>query len=291
MSKVYGSIEAGGTKFVCAIGNDQLEIIERVSYPTTNPKETLKLVIDFFNKFDLKIEGIGIGSFGPIDIQKSSKTYGYIKSSPKIEWQNFDFLGTMKKAFNCPIAWTTDVNAACFGEYSLGNGYGKDNVSYYTVGTGVGGGAISQGAFLEGASHPEMGHMFVKKNNGDTFEGICPFHKDCLEGLVSGPALEKRTGEKGKNISAINPVWNLEANYIAQCVYNTTLMLSPDIIILGGGVMKQEHLLKKIKEEFSSLMNEYVKIPDLDNYIMTPKLGDNAGTIGCLALAVKESKK
>ncbi|APZ50312.1 fructokinase [Jeotgalibaca sp. PTS2502] len=286
---MYGSIEAGGTKFVCAVADESLEIIDRVSFPTTTPEETMELVIQFFKGYQDKLEGIGIGSFGPVDIHRNSPTYGFITSTPKLLWQNFDFVGTMKKHFSLPIAWTTDVNAAAYGEYVFGKGKGLSSVVYYTIGTGVGGGAIQEGRFVEGFSHPEMGHMMVVPHKNDSFTGNCPFHGNCLEGMTAGPAIEKRTGKKGQDISPDDELWDMLAYYIAQCAYNTTLMLSPDVIIFGGGVMKQRHMLKKVHQAFEDLMQSYVKTPDLTNYIVTPELEDNAGTIGCLALA-KEAK-
>ena len=285
IKKMYGSIEAGGTKFVCAIGNSKLEILERVSFPTTTPDETMEQVVAFFKQYQTQLASIGVGSFGPIDIHHDSVTYGHITSTPKLAWQNFDFVGTLKKYFNIPIAWTTDVNAACYGEYVAGNGKGLTSVVYYTVGTGIGGGVLQNGAFVEGFSHPEMGHMLVKRHPEDTFLGNCPFHQDCLEGMAAGPALEKRTGTKGENLLAEDPVWEIEADYIAQCAYNTTLMFAPDIIIFGGGVMKQDQLLPLIRSRFQELLQGYVKTPDLSQYLKRPQLGDNAGTIGCLALA------
>lgn len=282
---VLGSIEAGGTKFVCAIG-DNLEIIERVNFPTTTPDETMNSVVDFFKQYENDLESIGVGSFGPIDIHHESDTYGYITSTPKLAWQNFNFVGALKNALNdIPVAWTTDVNAACYGEYVAGRGTGLNSVVYYTIGTGVGGGALQDGNFVEGFSHPEMGHMLVCRHSKDTFEGNCPFHHGCLEGMAAGPAIEQRVGRKGQELSKNDPVWDIEAFYIAQCAYNTTLILSPDVIIFGGGVMKQEHLIRKVRKLFSEMINGYVETPALDQYLVTPKLADNAGTIGCLALA------
>lgn len=282
---LYGSIEAGGTKFVCAVGDEELKIIDRVSFPTTTPEETMKQVELFFNKYQSSIVSIGVGSFGPIDIQSNSETYGFITSTPKIPWQNFDFIGTLNKKFSIPIAWTTDVNAAAYGEYVNGHGKGHSSVVYYTVGTGIGGGGLQDGKFIEGFSHPEMGHMMVVPHSEDSFKGSCPFHGNCLEGMAAGPAIEKRTGIKGQYIDEDDSFWNIEAFYIAQCVYNTTLMLSPDIIIFGGGVMKQRHMLEKVQIAFSKLLKNYVKTPKLTDYIVTPKLGDNAAIIGGLALA------
>ena len=207
MEKLFGGIEAGGTKFVCSVGNNDLEIIERASYPTTTPEETMALVIGFFKKYADQLMSIGVGSFGPIDIHRDSKTYGYITSTPKLAWQNYNFVGALKKEFDLPIAWTTDVNAACYGEYVKGRGDGVNSVVYYTIGTGIGGGALQKGTFIEGFSHPEMGHVLVSRNPKDDFEGSCPFHGHCLEGMAAGPAIEKRLGRKGQDLSEEDPYW------------------------------------------------------------------------------------
>lgn len=282
--EIYGAIEAGGTKFVCAVGNAALEIIEKVSFPTETPQKTMAAVIDFFNQYKKELKSIGVGSFGPIDVQPNSAEYGYITTTPKLDWQYVDFVGLLKRHFAIPIAWTTDVNAACYGEYISGKGQGLASVVYYTIGTGVGGGALQNGRFVEGFSHPEMGHMLVRRHSEDSFEGNCPFHKSCLEGMAAGPAIEKRVGKKGQELSSDDPFWQIEAEYLAQCAYTTTLLFSPDIIIFGGGVMQQS-LLPQVHQAFAELMNGYVKTPPLENYIVQPKLGNDAGTIGCLALA------
>ncbi|EGP4849405.1 MULTISPECIES: ROK family protein [Enterococcus] len=285
---LYGAIEAGGTKFVCAVGNEKLDIIEKVNFTTLSPKETMPQVISFFKKYETQLSSIAIGSFGPIDICPDSKTYGYITSTPKISWQNFDFIGYLKtKLKEMPLYWTTDVNAAAYGEYIDGHGQGYSSVVYYTVGTGIGGGALQNGKFIEGFSHPEMGHMIVRNHPNDYFKGNCPYHQNCLEGMAAGPAIEKRIGIKGQDLPEDHPFWEIEAFYVAQCIYNTTMMFSPDIIILGGGVMKQVHLQTKIHHEFKKIMNNYVDLPTLEKYIVFPKLGDQAGIIGCLGLAKK----
>lgn len=285
---VFGAIEAGGTKFVCAIGDENLTIKKRVSFPTTTPEETMQLVIDFFRNYKAEIKSIGIGSFGPIDIHPDSSTYGYITSTPKKGWQFFDFVGNLKTYFNVPIAWTTDVNAAAYGEYVCGEGQGKNSIVYYTIGTGIGGGALQNGEFIEGFSHPEMGHSLVVPHEKDHFKGNCPYHKNCLEGMAAGPSIEARTGRRGQDIPVSDPFWEIEAFYIAQCVYNTTLILSPEVIILGGGVMQQMHMVERVRKIFAALMNGYVESPTMENYIVSPTLKDNAGIIGCLALAKKE---
>ncbi|EED2629553.1 ROK family protein [Listeria monocytogenes] len=283
---VYGAIEAGGTKFVVAIGEKSGKIIKRESYPTTEPAETMKAVIQFFKQYEDELKAIGIGSFGPIDIRKSSTTYGYITQTPKLAWRNYDIVGAMKKEFNVPIGFTTDVNAAALGEVSLGAAAGLDSCIYLTIGTGIGGGAVVSGKILEGFSHPEMGHIMVRRHKRDRFTGNCPSHSDCLEGLAAGGAIEKRWGQKAAELADNEEVWNLEAHYIAQALMNYTLILSPERIVLGGGVMKQRQLFPLVRQKLKALVNNYVQLPDLDEYIVPPKLEDDAGITGCVLLAV-----
>ncbi|MDE1549124.1 ROK family protein [Jeotgalibaca caeni] len=283
MKELFGSIEAGGTKFVLAIGDSDYNIVERLSIPTHTPEETMPNVIDFFKQYQLK--GIGLGCFGPIDLKKTSPTYGYITNTPKIAWQMYNIVGELEEALNVPVFFTTDVNAACYGEYTTGSARDLDSCVYFTVGTGIGAGAINQGSFVEGFSHPEVGHMIVNKHPLDDYIGNCPYHSNCLEGFASGPSIEERLGKKGEKIDEQDPIWDIISSYLAQAAYNTTLYFSPQKIIFGGGVMKQPHLLGKVKSQFEELLNGYVLTPAVENYIVLPELEDNTGTIGCLALA------
>ena len=280
---LYGAIEAGGTKFVCAVADESLNILERISIPTTSPKDTLDHVISFFDEYDISI--ISIGSFGPINVNKESDKYGYITNTPKEGWSNFDFKGTLESKFNIPVLWTTDVNAAAYGEFRFGEAQSSSSCLYLTVGTGVGGGLVRDGKIIDGFTHPEMGHLLVRKNELDDFEGTCPYHGDCLEGLASGFAIEKRYGEKGNNLEDNHPIWDFISDYLAQALLSYTLIISPEKIILGGGVMKQKHLIGLIREKFEVLMNDYMDYPAINDYINTPKLGDDAGIVGCLSLA------
>ena len=281
---MYGAIEAGGTKFVLSVGDEALEIIDQLTIPTVSPEETMPLVIEFFKQFENNLLAIGIGSFGPIDVNPESSTYGFITQTPKLKWRNYDFLGSIQKAFpKVKTAWTTDVNASAYGEYAVRDGV--ENLVYYTVGTGVGGGGVKQGKFVEGISHPEMGHIPVKKHADDSFDGHCPSHGDCLEGLASGPAVEARLGKSAKDVPADDPYWDIQAYYIAQSAYTTTLLLAPEMIIYGGGVMKVEGLLEKVRLAFDKLNQGYMSTPDLEKYIVSPKLEDSAATIGCFAMA------
>ena len=285
---MLGAIEAGGTKFVCAVSNEKLEILERISLPTTTPDETMKNVFEFFDKYDL--DAIGVGSFGPIDVNKKSKTYGYITTTPKLAWANYNFVGALKDRYNIPIGWTTDVNAAALGELKKGAAVGLQSCIYLTVGTGIGGGAMINGQFLEGYGHPEMGHILIRMHPNDQFKGICPYHKNCLEGVASGPAIEDRWGKKAYELVDNEEVWKIEAFYLAQALMTYTLTINPERIVLGGGVMKQRQLFHYIRKELEKLMNNYVTMPDLDEYIVSPGLGDNSGIIGCLLLAQEVNK-
>ncbi|AOT70624.1 ROK family protein [Geosporobacter ferrireducens] len=281
---MLAAVEAGGTKFVCAVGDDDFKILDKISFSTTYPEETLQRIFDFFDTCG-NLKAIGIGSFGPIDINKDSKTYGYITSTPKTNWRNFNFLGAMKRHYDIPIGWTTDVNAACLGEYEVGSASDNSSCLYLTVGTGIGGGAILNGKIVEGFGHTEMGHIIIRNHPEDDFEGVCPFHKNCLEGLAAGPSIEKRYGIKAQNLDADHKVWRMIAYYLAQALMNYTLILRPEKIILGGGVMNQARMIDLVREEFSLLLANYVETPDLDSYIVTPSLGDHAAIVGGLILA------
>jgi len=284
----YGAIEAGGTKFVCAVSLEDLSIVERISISTTTPEATLNHVFEFFDRYPLA--AMGIGSFGPIDVNVGSKTYGYVTTTPKLAWKNYDFLGAIKKRYNVPVGWTTDVNAAALGELEQGAARGLDSCLYLTVGTGIGGGAVVKGNLLEGYGHPEMGHLLLRLHEDDPFAGWCPYHGNCLEGLAAGPAIEKRFGQKAYELPVDHLAWKLEAYYLAQALMNYILILSPEKMVLGGGVMKQTQLFPLIRHELKQLMNQYVAMPDLDTFIVAPALGDNAGITGCLLLAKRANK-
>ena len=284
----YGSIEAGGTKFVCAIGDENFAVINRVSFLTTTPEATMANVFQFFDQYDLF--AIGIGSFGPIDVNPKSATYGYITTTPKPNWANFDFLGAIKKRYPIAVGFTTDVNAAALGEQVAGAAKGLSSCLYLTVGTGIGGGAVINSKILEGFSHPEMGHIIMRPHPKDHYSGFCPFHQNCLEGLAAGPAIEGRFNTKAQLLDANHLAWQLEAYYLAQALMNYVLVLSPEKIILGGGVMKQAHLFPMIRSELANLLNGYVLLPDLQDFIVPPLLEDNAATIGCFILAKTTSQ-
>ncbi|MDN5652444.1 MAG: ROK family protein, partial [Lactococcus lactis] len=244
MSVYYGSIEAGGTKFVLAIADEHFNIIKKCKFATTTPQETISKTIKYFK--ENRVSAIGLGSFGPIDLNLSSKTYGYITSTPKVGWKNINLVGQLKEALDIPIYFTTDVNASAYGEMK---NTGIKNLVYLTIGTGIGGGAIQDGYFIGGIGHSEMGHQRINRHRDDlTFEGSCPFHGDCLEGVAAGPSLEARTGILGEKIPSDDPIWDILSYYIAQAAINATLTLAPECIILGGGVMEKSNMISLIQK-------------------------------------------
>lgn len=285
---LIGGIEGGGTKFVCGIGDRNGKIIKRQSFPTTTPEETMSQVFSFFR--GSKIEKLGLTSFGPVDINTKSKTYGSILETPKTKWKNFDILGETKDYFNIPIAFDTDVNGAALAEIVFGN-EDINSCVYITIGTGVGGGAVIDGQIIHGLLHPEMGHSKVIKHRNESIDSICPYHKDCLEGFASGPTIFKRYGVNGQDLPSNHEVWDILAYYIAQGLVNITMIISPEKIVLGGGVAKQQQLYPLIHKHFKEGLNNYLvspKFDNLENYIHYTSLGDDAGILGAFALALRE---
>lgn len=284
-----GALEAGGTKMVCAIGNENGEIFEQISIPTETPEVTIPKMIEYFK--DKKIEALGIGSFGPVDLDRNSPTYGYITSTPKLAWTNCDLVGAFKKVLQIPVGFDTDVNGSALGEATWGALKGLDSGLYITIGTGVGVGILSGGKLLHNMLHPEAGHILLVKDEKDHFEGACPFHKNCLEGLAAGPAIEARYGAPAVQLQEREDVWELEAYYIAQALVSYILTVSPRKIILGGGVMHQKQLFPLIRSKTKELLNDYIKtkeLEDWDSYIVPAQLGGDQGIMGCLQLAVLE---
>lgn len=280
---MLGAIEAGGTKFVCAVSDEDLTIVEKITIPTTTPAETFAEVFKFFDRFEL--QGIGIGSFGPIDVNPQSKTYGYITSTPKRLWRDTNFVGAFEERYQVPVGWNTDVNAAALGEVTLGAAKDKASCVYITVGTGVGGGAVINGETLTGYGHPEMGHIHLPRHEKDTYEGFCDYHGDCLEGLAAGPAIEARYGTKAEELPADHEAWEIEAHYLAHAAMSYTMTLSPDCIIFGGGVMQQPQLIHLLREKFVKILNDYVDLPPIEEYLIATGLEDESGILGSLLLA------
>ncbi|MBC7234232.1 MAG: ROK family protein [Chloroflexi bacterium] len=291
---LYGGIEGGGTKFVCAVGTAPDDLRAEARFATTTPDETIARAIAFFREqhFEEPLTAIGIASFGPIDPNPTSPTFGYVTTTPKPGWAHTDFAGAVRRALGVPVGFDTDVNVAALGEHRWGAARGLDTFIYLTVGTGLGGGGMVNGELIHGLMHPEMGHIRVPHDwAADPYPGYCPYHGDCLEGLAAGPALEGRWQVRGEHLPPDHPAWPLEAHYLALGLVNLILPLSPQRIIMGGGVMEQRHLFPLIRVEVQRLLNGYLQIPaittaaGLADYIVPPALGGRSGVLGAIALA------
>ena len=288
-----GALEGGGTNMVLAVCTETAEILERTSIPTTTPAETIPQMVDWFAKRD--VEAVGIGFFGPIQLDRSAPDYGNVTRTPKLAWTNAPVVKPFQEALGVPIAFDTDVNAAALGEAAFGAARGTENSVYITIGTGIGMGVISNGEVVHGMMHPEGGHILIRRNPKDTYKGRCPFHGDrCLEGMACGPAIEERWGKKAYDLTDNPDVWEIEADYIAQGIVDMIYILSPEKFVLGGGVMHQEQLMPLVRARVLELLNGYPQTPqlaDIDHYIVRPELNDNQALIGCVQMALSEMKR
>jgi fructokinase len=294
---LYGGIEGGGTKFICAVGCGPNEIADETRFPTTTPQETLASVCAFFNPFvkDARIKSIGLGSFGPVDIDPASQTFGYITTTPKPNWAYTNIFGFLQQKLGVPITMDMDVAASAMGEFTWGASQGLDPALYLTVGTGIGGSYILNGKPLRGLVSLEMGHVRIPHDEKlDPFQGSCPYHGDCFEGLASGPAIQTRFGKPAETLADDDPFWELEAGYIAYALANYIFTLPPKRIVLGGGVMHRDFLYEKIRSRLYGFLNKYLNHPiltsHLDEYIVPPALGYRSGILGGIALAMELDK-
>jgi fructokinase len=286
---VFGGIETGGSKWECAVGTGPDDLTATETIPTTSPDETLGRAAAFFER-EGPVDAIGIGSFGPIDQDRSSPTWGYITTTPKPGWADTDVGQQLGRRLGVPIAFDTDVNAAALGEYRWGAAQGLETVCYITVGTGIGGGVVLAGRPLHGLLHPEFGHLRVPHDrDADPFDGVCPFHGDCWEGLAAGPAIAARWGKPAEELDDVDAVWQLEARYLALGLVSVISIISPERIVIGGGVMNASKLFSIVRDEVAGLVNGYPPVPALGlgiaDYIVRPALGRRAGVLGAIALA------
>jgi fructokinase len=295
MTALYAGIEAGGTKFVCVVGAGPDDIRAEARFPTTSPEATLRQVLEFFREQRAQhgpLTAAGIASFGPVDLDPASPTYGFVTSTPKAGWSRTDMVGPVRQALGVPVRFDTDTNAAALGEQRWGAAQGLDTFLYLTIGTGIGGGGLFNGERMHGLVHPEMGHVRVPRDAAvDPFPGACPFHGDCLEGLASGPAMNARWGRPAESLPDDHPAWALEARYLALALNNFICTLSPQRIVMGGGVMERRSLFPLIQRDVRGLLNDYVQamqlLGHLERYVVPPAFGSRAGALGALALAME----
>ena len=284
---LIGALEAGGTKMVCAVGKEDGSVLEQVSIPTTTPEAAILQILEYFTSKE--IGALGVAAFGPVDVKPASPTYGFILNTPKIPWRNCDLLGQLKRELAIPIGLDTDVNGSCLGEMTYGCARGLENVIYITIGTGVGVGVCCGGKLVHGMLHPEGGHILLSRHPKDPKGGICPNHPNCLEGFACGPSIEARWGKKAAELADEPLVWEIESYYIAQALVDFIMILSPQKIILGGGVMHQEQLFPLIRRQVKEMVGGYLSTPeleDLEHYIVPASLGGDQGIMGCIKLGL-----
>jgi fructokinase len=293
--KLFGGIESGGTKFVCMVGTDPNYLLREERFPTTTPHETILRVNEFFRPYvkSGELAAVGIASFGPLDLDPDSPTYGYITTTPKACWKQVDLYGEIHRGLNVPVAFDTDVNAAAFGEqYWTPDGRSLDPFIYITIGTGIGVGVIMNGSPLHGLIHAEAGHIALPHNwQKDPFPGVCPYHGDCLEGLASGYSMSKRWGQNPEDLPDTHPAWDLETEYIAISVVDLIYTYSPRRIVLGGGVSQRPGFHESIRQKVRKYLNGYIQSPmvadKIDEYILAPALGNHSGVLGAIAMAIQ----
>lgn len=292
-NEYVGGIEAGGTKFVCAVGTSPDDVRAETRFPTTTPEETIGRAVAFFHEQEAKYgrpAAIGIASFGPLDPNPASPTFGYITSTPKPHWANANLAGAIRAALDVPVGFDTDVNIAGLGEWRWGAAQGLSSFIYLTIGTGIGGGVLIDGKPVHGLLHPELGHIPLPHDwTADPYKGRCPYHGDCLEGMAAGPAIGERWGRAAVELPPDHPAWELEAHYLARALQAFILTLSPERIILGGGVMEQPQLFPMVRRKVVNYLNGYVQSPsilrDIDSYIVPPGLSNRAGVLGAFVQA------
>jgi fructokinase len=295
MKRLYGGIEAGGTKFMCMVGTGPAEIAAQARFPTTTPADTIRRAVKFFQPYVVRRElaALGIASFGPVDLDPRSATYGYITTTPKPHWSGVDLCGAVQEALRLPIAFDTDVNAAAFGEqFWMPDKAQLDPFLYMTVGTGIGVGVVINGSPLHGLLHAEAGHFLMPHNTqADPFTGVCPYHGDCLEGLASGLSMKMRWNQAPEDLPAEHPGWGLESEYLALALVNLIYAYSPRQIILGGGVSQHAGLHEAVRTKVRHLLHGYIRSPMvgdcIDEYIRPPALGNRSGGLGAIALAIR----
>lgn len=291
---MIAGIETGGTKVICAVADprDPGTLVDHARIDTTTPERTLGAIRGFLapHAVEGRFDAVGIASFGPVDVDAASPRFGWITSTPKPGWRDTDLITHLALAPGTPVRLVTDVTGAALGEHRFGAGRGVDDVAYVTVGTGIGVGIVVNGAPFTLRSHPELGHLVIRRHPRDSFAGVCPFHGDCLEGLASGPSIEARWGRPGMDLGSLREdAVALSSYYIAQLLATVTYAAAPQRIVVGGGVLKTPGLLDAVREQLAKLVGGALAgHPLLDpgsGYVVRPELGDESGVRGALSLA------
>jgi fructokinase len=286
----FAGVELGGTKCIAILARGPDDVLARKSVPTTHAVETLQrietILLDW--KANQGFEALGIASFGPIDVDPASPTFGHVRATPKPGWSGTDIAPRLERLTRVPVELDTDVNGAALAEMRWGAGRDMDDFAYITVGTGVGVGLIANRKPMRGFGHCELGHLRVARLAGDDWPGACPFHGDCVEGLTSGTALRSRLGEQLERLGQDHPIWDAVAWTLGQLCHTIVLAAAPKRIAIGGGVItRQPHILSRIEKMLRESLNGYVELPGDGPYVRAPELGDNAGPLGAIALAMK----
>ncbi len=284
---LLGTLEAGGTKMVMGLADEDCRILKRESCPTRMPEETLADILDFFRP--LGIDALGIATFGPVDLRPGSPGFGSIINTPKLAWRGFPLYSRLREALGVPCAIDTDVNGAALAEARMGAVRGLENCVYFTVGTGIGGGVLSGGRLVHGLIHPEWGHTPISRHPEDPLtRGVCPYHENCAEGLAAGPSMQARWGVPAQELPEGHFAWELEAYYLAQLCITAMMTVSPERIVLGGGVMSHASLYPMVREKANQLLGGYLASPtpeEMDAFIVPPALWPDSGLIGGALLA------
>ncbi len=281
---MISAMELGGTKTVVAIGESDGTLIEEMRFPTSTPEDTLKTAIEWFSRKGTP-EAMGIAAFGPVQINPKAENWGEMLATPKPNWSGFSITNALSEAFpEMKITLETDVNAACLAEARIGAAEGLENVAYITIGTGIGAGVLCDGRLLHGALHPEFGHVLLPRKSDDDFEGVCPFHGDCLEGMASGSAIAKRWQKSGDELPPDHPAWDTEAWYLAHGIQALLGIAPPERVVIGGGVSQAEGLHEKTEKQLIELAGGYFPAVGNSPYVVPPKLGQDAGIRGALML-------
>ena len=289
MGEIYGGVETGGTWVVCALGSGPDELIRTETFRTEAPGPTLERIAAFFTAGP-RPAAVGVGSFGPLDLDRDSPTWGHVTTTPKPGWAHAPVAPVLSERLGVPVIFDTDVNAAAVGEQTWGAGRGLPSLCYLTVGTGIGAGLVIDGHTVHGLIHPEVGHMRVPHDQArDPFAGVCPVHGDCWEGLAAGPAISRRWERPAEELPDDHPAWELEAEYVALGLLAIVSTVSPHRIVIAGGVMDRPGLRVATAVRLRALVKGYLKNSMLDEriyeYLVAPALGDHAGVLGAIELA------